>query len=69
MGSVQVDCIEPVTGASGFVRFLSSDTLANASSPKMDLAYKLAAINPHSPDMAFSGVRLLMLVHFSNSFK
>ena len=43
----------PVTGASALPRFFSRLTLASASSPKMDLAYRLAAMNPHSPDRAY----------------
>ena len=42
----------PVTGASALPRFFSRLTLASASSPKMDLAYRLAAMNPHSPERA-----------------
>ena len=42
----------PVTGASALPRFFSRLTLASASSPNMDLAYRLAAMKPHSPDRA-----------------
>ncbi|RNA17796.1 hypothetical protein BpHYR1_041019 [Brachionus plicatilis] len=39
-------------------------TLANTSSPKIDFAYKFAAIKPQSPDKAFSGVKHFMFVDF-----
>lgn len=42
---------------------------ARASSPNIDLAYKFAAINPHCPDNAFSGVRHFMLVLFNKCAK
>ena len=44
----------PVTGASALPRFFSRLTFASASSPKMDLAYKFAAMNPHSPESAWN---------------
>ena len=43
----------PATGASGSIGFFSILTLARANSPNIDLAYKFAAINPHSPDNAY----------------
>ena len=52
----------PVTGVSALaLAGFSMLTLANASSPKMDLAYKLAAMNPHSPDKALKDDTILVI--------
>lgn len=61
--------IWPVTGASGLLNGFSILRFAKASSPNIDLAYIFAAINPHWPDKAFSGVRHFMLVLFKRCRK
>lgn len=57
----------PVTGASGLSKGFSILKFAKAFSPKIDFAYILAAMNPHCPESAFSGVRHFMLVFLSNT--
>ena len=51
----------PVTGPSGLLAGFSMLRLARASSPNMERAYRLAAMNPHSPNSAYKRQQNMVL--------